>query len=183
MKLAAAPIAILGLLAACSAEPQVDARNASVEEVAEQVAEAGGGDHFVRPGKWQSRVRIEKFELPGAPPEATAAMRSMHERAQVHESCLTPEQARRPKEDFFAGANKSCRYDHFKMGDGRIDAVMQCGDEGMVQTMTMQGTYAPDSYRMRMSIKAEAGAGPPGGMTMIMAVDAKRVGECEGDKA
>lgn len=183
MKLAAAPLAGLGLLAACSTEPQVDARNASVEEVAEQVAGAAGSDSFVRPGKWQSRVRIEKFELPGAPPEASAAMRSMHERAQVHESCLTPEQARRPKEDFFADANKSCRYDHFTMGDGKIDAVMKCGGDGMVQTMAMQGTYAPESYRMRMSIKADAGAGPPGGMTMIMAVEAKRVGECDGKAA
>lgn len=179
MKRAAALGAMLTLLAACSGEPEVDARNASVEEVAEQVADAGGSDSFVRPGKWQSRVRIEQFELPGAPPEAKAAMRGMHERAQVHESCLTAEQARRPKEDFFAGANKDCRYDRFTMGDGKIDAVMTCSGGDMAQTMAMQGTYGPDAYQMRMSIRADAGAGPPGAMTMTMRVDAKRVGECE----
>ncbi len=180
---AAVLIACLAPLAACDSGPNIDARNAAVEQVAEQVADAGGSDSFVRPGKWQSRVRIEKFELPGAPPEAAAAMRSMHERAQVHESCLTPEQAKRPKEDFFAGANKDCRYDHFIMGNGKIDAVMKCSGEGMAQTMAMQGSYGPDSYQMRMSIEADAGAGPPGAMTMTMRVDARRVGECDVKKA
>src|SRR5688500_14366454 len=62
-------------LTACNREPEVDARNASVEDVAEQVAEAGGSEVIVRPGKWESRVQIEEFELPGAPPEARTAMR------------------------------------------------------------------------------------------------------------
>ena len=149
-------------LAACDSGPEVDARNASVEDVAEQVADALR-DSFVRPGKWQSRVQIEEFELPGAPPEAKTAMRGMHDKAQVFESCLTPEEAKRPKEDFFAGANKNCRYDHFTMGEGKIDAVMKCSGEGMAQTMAMQGSYGPDAYQMRMSMKADAGAGSGGG--------------------
>ena len=179
MKQAALFLACAASLAACDSGPKVDARNATAEEVAEQVADAGGSDNFVRPGKWESRVQIEEFELPGAPPEAKSAMRSMHERAQVYESCLTPEDARRPKEDFFAGANKNCRYHHFKMGDGQIDAMMNCSGEGMSQTMTMQGTYSPEAYQMQMSMKAQAGAGPPGGMTMTMRVEAKRIGECD----
>ena len=166
-------------LAACDSGPEVNARNATAEEVAEQVADARGSDTIVRPGKWQSRVEIEEFELPGAPPEAKTAMRGMYDRAQVFESCLTPEEAKRPKEDFFAGANKNCRYDHFTMGDGKIDAAMKCSGQGMAQTMAMKGSYSPDSYQMRMSMKADAGAGPPGGMTMVMRVDAKRVGECD----
>lgn len=167
-------------LAACDSGPNVDARNASAEEVAEQVADASGGNEsFVRPGKWESRVQIEEFELPGAPAEAKTAMRSMYDRAMVSESCLTPENAKRPKEDFFAGKDKNCRYERFTMGDGKIDAVMKCTGEGMAQTMAMQGSYSPDAYQMRMSMKADAGAGPPGGMTMTMRVDAKRVGECD----
>jgi hypothetical protein len=167
-------------LAACDREPEVSATNASAEDVAEQVADAGGSDSFVRPGKWQSRVEIEQFELPGAPPEVASAMRNMRKSAQVHENCLTAEDARRPKEDFFAGENKNCRYDRFTMGGGKIDAVMRCTGEGMAQTMAMQGTYGPDAYRMRMSLKADAGTGPEGGMTMTMRVDARRVGECDG---
>lgn len=170
-------------LASCNTEPEVSATNATVEDVAEQVADARDGDGFVRPGKWQSRVQIEEFKLPGAPPEAEAAMRGMHDRAQVYESCLTPEEAQRPKEDFFAGANKNCRYDHFTMGNGKIDAVMKCSGEGVGQTMAMEGTYGPDNYQMRMTMKAEAESGPSGGMTMRMRVDAKRIGECDGEAA
>ena len=185
----ALPLALA--LAACGNDAEVDARNASVAEVAEQVADAGGTGQFVRPGKWQSRVQIEKFEIPGAPPEAASAMRSMQQRAQVHESCLTPEEAKRPKEDFFAGAGKNCRYDRFTMGNGKIDAVMNCAGEGMAQTMAMQGTYGPDAYQMRMSMNARAGgaggsgaeARPASGMTMTMRVDAKRIGECDGTTA
>jgi hypothetical protein len=169
-------------LTACNNGPQIRADNASVEDVAEQVADAGGSEVFVRPGKWESRVHIEKFDLPGAPPEAKTAMRGMHDKAMVSESCLTPEEAKRPKEDFFAGKNKNCRYDHFTMGNGKIDAVMKCTGEGLAQTMAMKGTYSPDAYQMRMSMKADAGVGPPGGMTMTMRVDAKRVGECDAKK-
>jgi len=179
MKPAAVLLAFMLPLAACSTEPQVDARNASVAEVAEQVADARASDSFVRPGKWQSKVQIEEFDLPGAPPEAKTAMRSMNNRAQVYESCLTPQEARRPKEDFFAGSNKNCRYDHFTMGDGKIDAVMKCTGGEMAQTMAMQGTYSPDAYQMRMSMKAQAGSDAVGGMTMKMRVDAKRIGECD----
>ena len=170
-------------LAGCNSQPEVRAENASVEEVADKVADAGGSDQFVRPGKWQSRVQIERFELPGAPPAAAEAMRSMQQRSQVHESCLTAEEARRPKEDFFAGEGKNCRYERFTMGNGKIDAVMKCSGDGMAQTMAMQGTYGPDAYQMRMSMNAQAGSGPPGGMTMTMRVDAKRIGECDGKTA
>jgi hypothetical protein len=169
-------------LAACSSEPAVDARNANAEEVADKVA-AAGSDRFVRPGKWQSRVQIEQFELPGAPAGVSNAMRSMMERSAVSESCLTPEEARRPKEDFFAGKNKDCRYDHFTMANGKIDAVMQCTSDGKTHNMTMQGTYSPDAYQMRMTMEADGGGDAEGGLNMKMRVDAKRVGECDGKAA
>jgi hypothetical protein len=179
---AAAPIACIILLSACNSEPDVRATNASVEEVAGKVAEAGGSDSFVRPGKWSSQVKIEEFAMPGAPPEAASAMRNMTNQPQAYESCLTPEEAKRPKEEFFAGANKNCRYDHFTMGGGKIDAVMRCTEQGMAQTMAMQGSYGPNSYQMQMSMKAKGGPGPTDGMTMKMRIDAKRVGECDAKK-
>ena len=175
----AAWILLACTLAACSAEPEVDARNASAQEVAEQVADAGGTASFVRPGKWQSRMQIEQFELPGAPPEAASAMRAMQERLQTGESCLEAEDVKRPNGDFFGAPGKNCRYDHFTMGGGKIDAVMQCSGDGTTQSMAMQGTYSADAYQMRVSLNADAGAGPAGGMKMKMRVDAKRIGECD----
>jgi hypothetical protein len=182
VKHAAVLLACVLTLAACNRDVKVDARNASAEDVARQVADARGSDNFVRPGKWKSTVHIENFELPGAPAEAKTAMSNMQHQAMVSESCLTPEEAKRPKEGFFAGKDKNCRYDHFTMSNGKIDAAMKCTGQGMAQTMAMQGSYSPDAYQMRMSMKADAGAGPAGGMTMTMRVDAERVGECDAKK-
>jgi len=99
-------------------------------------------------------------------------------------SCLTPEDVKKPKEDFFAGQNKGCRYDRFTMGDGKIDAVMRCGGEQATQVMHMAGTYSPDSYQMKMSSKVEAAAkGAEGSMEMRVRVDARRIGECTGKES
>jgi hypothetical protein len=169
-------------LAACNNDPEVSATNASAEEVAGKVADAGGTGNFVRPGKWESKVTFEEFNMPGAPPEAKSVLENMNQRAEAHHSCLTPEEAKKPKEDFFAGAGKNCRYERFNMGGGKIDAVMQCTEEGMGQTMTMAGTYSPNDYHMQMAMKAEGMPGPASGMSMKMRVDAKRIGECDGSE-
>ena len=182
MKSAIVLLAGAAALAACDKAPEVNARNASVAEVADQVRDAGGRDSFVRPGKWESRVSMDELSLPGAPAEVAAAMRNMHKDT-VSTTCLTAEEAKRPKEDFFAGGDKNCRYDHFTMRGGKIDAEMQCSQQGMAQTMVMQGTYGPDAYNMEMRMISNAGAGPPGGMTMKMRVDARRVGACDGKTA
>lgn len=170
------------LLAACDSAPSVKADNAKPSEVAEKIRAAGGGDTIVRPGKWQSTVTIQNLSVPGMPPEFTARMKQQMAQARTFESCLTPEQAKKPKEDFFAGVDKSCRYDHFEMSGGKIDAALHCNREGVNQTMTMAGTYSDDHYDMRMS-STMAGTGPRGGMSMTMRVDSKRIGECDGKSA
>jgi hypothetical protein len=170
----------LGGLCACSrSEPDVDARNASVAEVAEQVRGATDEPGFIRPGKWLSSVIMEDVSAPGMPAQVREEMQGMLAGHQAYESCLTPEQAKRPKEDFFAGKDNSCRYEHFTMGGGKIDARMRCSREGMTQLMELHGAYSPDTYQMRMETKAEGGPRQVAGMTMRMRVDAKRVGECE----
>lgn len=176
-------IAGIAALAACNREPQVSAKDASVAEVAEKVRKAGAGESFVRPGLWESKVTIEQLEMPGMPPEMAGRMKSMLAQNQPHgtKHCLTPEDVKRPKEDFFAGQNKRCRYDHFTMGGGKIDAEMRCGGEQGSQVMKMAGTYSPDSYQMQMSNKVEVAAkGAEGAMAMQMRIEAHRVGECTG---
>lgn len=172
-------VLLAGALASCSGpEPDVDARNASVGEVAEQVREATGEQGFVRPGKWLSEVTVEEISAPGIPAEAREQMKGMIAKRNSYESCLTPEEAKRPREDFFAGKDNQCRYEHFTMAGGKIDARMQCSHEGMTQTMEMAGTYSPDSYKMVMSSRSAGMPGPAADMSMKMRVDAKRVGEC-----
>lgn len=180
MRNAALGITAIAALAACNKQPEVKARNASVAEVAEKVRKAGGSENFVRPGMWESKVTIEQFDVPGMPPEMAGRMKTMMAQNQEHgfKTCLTPEDVKKPKEDFFAGKDNQCRYDRFTMGGGKIDAVMRCGKG---QTMQMAGTYSPDAYQMQTSMKMAPDKGDAAsGMNMQMRVEARRVGECTG---
>jgi len=180
--------ALLLFAAACNRDPQVDAKNASVAEVADKVRKSGAGESFVRAGLWESKVTIEQLDMPGMPPEMAARMKQMmaENQPKAFKNCLTPEDVKKPKEDFFAGRNKSCRYDRFSMGNGKIDAVMRCGGEQATQVMEMAGTYSPDAYHIQMSNKIEAaakgaeGSMAEGAMAMRVRVNARRIGECTG---
>ena len=185
MKYAVMLIGCVGALtlSACNKSGEVKAENATAEEVAKKIQKAGADGTFVNPGRWVSKITIEEMNMPGMPPGAVAQMQGMKGHIQTHESCLTPDQVKRPKEDFFAGANKNCRYDHFTMGEGKIDAQMTCqADEkgDGVMKMTMAGNYSGDNYQMEMGMTSNAGDALEKGMSMKMRVEATRVGECTG---
>ena len=170
----------LTLLVACGNEPEVKMENASVGEVAHEMRKQAAGDEgFVNPGKWQQTVTLLEVDAPGMPPEAKQMMQQAMDRSQVHEVCLTPEQAKNPKEDFFTGADQNCRYEHFNWGGGKIDLKLNCKHPQATQTMAMVGSYQPDNYTLTMTA-TNHGAVPQGEMTMKMKVDAKRVGACDG---
>jgi hypothetical protein len=166
-------------LAACNNSPEVHEENASIAEVQNKVAAAAGNESFVRPGRWESKVTVEEMAIPGMSGNMASQMNSSIGQVQTQASCLTPEEAKRPKEDFFAGDDKNCRYDRFNMADGKIDAVMKCSAGGTSHTMTLNGAYTPETYNMRMAMEA-GGGDAAAGMRMKMRVDAKRVGECTG---
>ena len=174
-------------IAACSSElePGVEARNASVQEVAEQVRQAGDGegDQFIQPGKWVSTVTFEEMTAPGMPPQAVEQMRSMMGEGQRYESCLTEEEAQKPNEEFFAGRNNQCRYERFTMRGGTIDATMRCAQGEISQVMRMEGSYSPGSYQIQMTTSFEGAPEPAAGMRMRMRVEAQRVGQCDGTEA
>ena len=170
----------IAALAACNKSPTVSAKNATPEEVAKKIQASGADQSMVQPGLWQSKVTIEKFDMPGMPPEMASRMKTMMAQNQGHdfETCLTPEDVKKPKEDFFAGKDNECRYEHFTMGDGKIDALMHCGKEAGASTMRMAGTYSADNYQMLMSTEAETGDEAGHALQMQMRVEARRVGEC-----
>jgi hypothetical protein len=181
MNRAALLISIVLPLAACGSKPAVDEKNASVEEVANKVAEVSKAEGTIRPGKWQSTMTIEQMDMPGMPPEAREQMKSMLANSRVTETCVTPEEAKQPNPKMFAG-NDQCRYDHFTMGKGKIDAEMHCEQQGVSQRMTMAGSYRPEAYSMHMTSRSEGG--PAGAaMSMKMRVEAKRVGDCTGKES
>jgi Protein of unknown function (DUF3617) len=163
-------------LGACNREPKVDAKDATPAEVAAKVKESGVDSIAVKPGLWQSKVTIGEVNVPGAPPEMSAAMRGRMSEERTY--CLSPEEAKKPNENFFGGNQNECRYDHFTMGGGKIDAAMRCTHEQMTQRINFNGTYTPEAYQLAMDTKVEGGPREMGGMSMSMKVDSRRVGEC-----
>jgi hypothetical protein len=185
MKLALAIVLPSLLLVACSKGPEVHEKNASVDEVADKVREATGGGQFIKAGEWKSITTIEEMNVPGMPPEAAAQMKQAMGAQKSHEftTCLTEEDVKQPKGKFFTG-NEQCRYDHFNMKGGKIDAAMRCGDkETGTQVMTMTGTYAPESYAMQMDMTTDGMPGAASGMSMRMRVESRRVGACSANTA
>ena len=178
MKQIALLIACALPLGGCNSDPQVSAENASADDVARKVEAAGGSSTFVNPGLWRATVTLDEMSMPGMPAQLAEQMKSVQGHTRTDQQCLTPEEAKRPKEDFF-GAKDNCRYERFSMGNGKIDAVMNCSENGGTQKMTMAGTYSGDAYQMQMSLQA-AEAGETAGMAMKMRVDAQRIGECTG---
>ena len=167
-------------LAGCDNSPGVHADNASVAEVQNKVAAAGGSERFVRPGRWESKVTVEEMVIPGMSGDVAGQMQASMGKVQTHATCLTPEEAKRPQEDFFTGDNQSCRYDHFDMSGGKIDAKMKCEQGPSASVMTLKGGYTPDTYDMQMAMEAGGGGAGSAGMRMKMRVEARRVGECTG---
>jgi hypothetical protein len=121
------------------------------------------------------------MNMPGLPAQYADKMKEEMAKTRSHSSshCITAADVRKPKEDFF-GADKSCKYQHFTMGGGKIDISMVCGEERMTQTTSMAGSYTPTTYSMDMSTRGSGGEGS--GMSMKMHVDAQRVGECTGQE-
>jgi Protein of unknown function (DUF3617) len=181
MNRAALFVLMMAPLAACNTSPTVTATNASAEDVAAKMKASGMDAQFVSPGQWRTTMTIAEMKIPGMSAEMAESMKGHMGAAKSFESCLTKEEASKPKEDFFAKGNGDCRYDRFTMGNGKIDAVMQCKAQGATRTMTMNGTYGPDAYRMTIASTGTAdSANPVAGMSMKMEMDAKRTGECTG---
>ena len=182
MKHALWTIASVLCLAACNKGPEVKLKNATQGQVAEAVKQSGvmNGGQMVEPGLWESKVTIQEMNIPGLPAGYADKMKQemANHQQQSSKRCLTPDEVKKPKEDFFAGADKSCKYQHFTMGGGKIDIQMVCAEEGSTQTTNMSGSYTPTSYSMDMSSNASGGG--QSGMTMKMHVDSNRVGKCTG---
>jgi hypothetical protein len=167
-------------LTACNKGPKVDLHNATANQVSSAVNQSGvmSSDSMVEPGLWQSKATVLEMNVPGMPPQYAEKMKQSlaEHRNEASKHCITEADVKKPKEDFF-GADKSCRYDHFTMGGGKIDIQMVCKQENLTQTTDMSGSYTPTTYSLDMSSK---GTGPEQGMTMKMHIDAQRIGQCTG---
>jgi hypothetical protein len=170
------------ILAACNSGPTVTATNATGAEVAAKVKAANLDTPFVSPGRWEGTMTISEMSIPDMPPQVAAQMKTAMGKPKTFVSCLTPEEAKAPKEGFFGGEQKSCKFAHYTMGNGKIDAEMTCNERGAARTMKMSGTYSPDTYAMTVASTGSGGAkgGPMSNMSMKMSMSGKRTGACTG---
>jgi hypothetical protein len=153
----------------------VEAQNESAESVAKKVDAAG---ITMRPGRWETLVKIEKMDMPGMTPQMQAAMNKSFASAKTMQSCLTPEEVSKPKADFFGSHETGCTYQHFTMAGGTIDAEMTCAKAGGQMHMTIQGSYDTETYSVR--VDNEGMLAPGKKMSTIMAMTSHRIGECTG---
>ena len=164
-------------LAGCK-KNTVEVENATVEEVAAKVKEAGVlNNTALRPGQWQATIKLQNISAPGVPPEMEQQMRKGIGRAKTMTECLTEEMAKKPFERFVQGYDKSCRYNRFAMGAGKIDTKITCANNGLQREMTMQGSYTPETYDLLMDSNA-LGGGKVKRVNMTMSLQARRTGDC-----
>jgi hypothetical protein len=174
-------IGCAALLASCNKGPQVNLKNATGNQVTQAVRQSGvmTSDSMVQPGLWESKVTVQEMTIPGMPAQYADRMKQSiaEHRNDTSKHCITAADVRKPKGDFF-GADKSCKYDRFTMGAGKIDIAMVCRHEDTTQNMNISGSYTPTSYSIDTAMTGNGGREQ--GMTMKMHVDAQRVGECTG---
>ena len=182
------PLALLATaalgLAACDRGPEVDLTNATPAEVAKAMKDSGATRTMVRPGKWSSTVAVLEMNSPGMPPEMQQKMQETLGQPRTVEACLTADQVDNP-ERMIGAVPANCRYDRYTMGNGKMNGKMRCEQNGMIQEMTVAGTYSDDSYSLTIDNKTSAPAGavagqPVSAMSMKMKVDSRRIGECDG---
>ena len=173
----AAALILTVALGACHSGTTVTATNATTSEVAAKV-DAAGAEVTIAPGRWEAMAATE-MKMPGLSP----AQQAQVARKQTMISCVTPEQVKQHRALFTGNKelDKSCKYDHFTMGGGKLDAAMSCAMGGAQSAMTMKGSYGADRYAMTMTMAAK-GAGPMAAMNSTVTIDAKRVGACRGDE-
>jgi hypothetical protein len=141
---------------------------------------AGGGSTAsgisLQPGEWEMKMEVVDVAAEGLPPGMAEGMKKSA--SSTSRTCMTPEEAKGPKGDIFAGDKSgNCKSEGFKWEGGRIQGKTTCpGQAGTGQTvMTMDGRYSPQSIDMTMKSETDLMGKP---MTMEMRVSGRRVGEC-----
>ena len=140
---------------------------------------ASGGD-LIQPGEWEIQVAAIEVDAPGMPQQVKDMMaKSIGGSQSTIHDCVTPEQARRPRPDLFAGKNEgNCTSSDFSMSGGRLRGTISCpapaGQAGSV-TMVMDGQFSPQSYTATNTMTTDVGGSK---MTIKARVSGRRVGEC-----
>jgi hypothetical protein len=137
---------------------------------------APGGGVSLQPGEWEMKTEVVNVVAEGLPPGMLDGMKKSA--GSTTRTCMTPEEAKGPKGDIFAGDKSgNCKSEGFSWSGGKIKGKTTCtGQGGAGKTvMTMDGSYGAQNIDMTMKTETDL-AGKA--MTMEMRVSGRRVGEC-----
>jgi hypothetical protein len=159
-------------LAACGSSDKSDGNGSAAASGGGGVVAAGV---TLQPGEWEMKTEVVSIAAPGMPAGMTEGMKA--NAGSTSRTCMTPEEAKGPKGDMFAGDNAAnCKSENFSWSGGKIKGKTTCTPPGGGKTvMTMDGSYTPQS--MEMSMKSETDIAGRA-MTMEMRMSGRRVGEC-----
>ncbi|WNO54328.1 DUF3617 domain-containing protein [Stakelama saccharophila] len=169
----------LPLLTGCGdADDSIDARNASVADVSQQAQTI----LKQKPGMWRTTTEITDLKtadiVQGSPIDRL--MREQMASGQTRSACVSEGDASLP---IFARAvdpQAACRYDHIRMGDGTIDALLTCPAADGVGTVefSQRGSYSATDFDIETRLTRRNGDGT-GASTMAMRLTGERTGDCE----
>ena len=129
----------------------------------------------LQPGEWEMKTEVVNVSAEGLPAGIAEGMKA--QASSTTKTCMTPEEAKGPKGDIFAGKDSNCKSEGFSWSGGKIKGKTVCtagGGSGKTE-MEMEGTYSAQNIDMTMKSKTDL-AGKA--MTMEMRVQGRRVGEC-----
>ncbi|HYD39101.1 MAG TPA: DUF3617 domain-containing protein [Allosphingosinicella sp.] len=135
-----------------------------------------GGGVTLQPGEWEMKTEVVNVAAEGLPAGMADGMKKSA--GSTTRTCMTPEEAKGPKGDLFAGdKNGNCKSESFNWAGGKISGKTTCtGQGGMGKTvMTMDGSYGAQNIDMTMKSETDLGGKA---MTMEMRISGRRVGEC-----
>jgi Protein of unknown function (DUF3617) len=141
---------------------------------------SGGGNESsaginLQPGEWEMKTEVVNVAAEGLPAGIADGMKA--QASSTTKTCMTPEEAKGPKGDIFAGKGSNCKSEGFSWAGGTIKGKTVCTGTGGAGTteMVMDGKYSAQSIDMTMKSKTDL-AGKA--MTMEMRVSGRRIGEC-----
>ncbi len=140
------------------------------------------GEIQMKAGKWSQTMVVEKFELPGAPPEVAGMLQGMVGQEQTTETCMTEDQVAKGWEEQAKQSmqGQACETDSFDAGGGDLSGKVVCkAENGGGATMTIDGDYSAEEMNMTMTAEINDPNIPGGEGTMVMKMSGKRVGDCD----
>ncbi len=167
------------LVAGCSDSGGADADGDGSISVEEAVAEMADNSVRPQPGQYRSTTELLEVDLPGAPPEVVAMMRSTMSGTST-EYCLTQNEVENGFEEMMRQSQEGdCEFQRFNLDGGDFDAAMTCSvPQGGEMSMVMDGTGSRTGSDTKMTMTGNIPG--LGESKMVMRVQAERIGDCAG---